>query len=73
LSWAAAPTSPLDEVLVATADEVTLSPWRLGAATVACLRAVGLTEDTAIFDVLATAAACTTFSRIEVALAALGS
>jgi alkylhydroperoxidase family enzyme len=72
--WATAiaPTSRLDEALVAAADEVTLAPWRLGADTVSALRQAGLVTDAAIFDALATAAACTTFSRIRVALAALG-
>lgn len=69
---AVAPISPLDEALVAMADAVTLAPWRLGAGTVAQLRQAGLPDDTAIFDAIATASACTTFSRIRVALAALG-
>lgn len=68
---AAPPSSPLAAALVEAADEVTLAPWRLGAATIARLRAAGLTDDVAVFDALATAAACTTFSRIQVALAAL--
>lgn len=66
-----APLSPLDEALVAAADEVTLAPWRLGAETVARLRAAGLQDDASIFDALATASACATFSRIQVALSAL--
>lgn len=65
-------TSALDEALVAAAEVVTLAPWRLGAAPIAALRAAGLSDDAAIFDVFATAAACTTFSRSAVALAALG-
>lgn len=64
--------SPLDEALILTADEITLAPWRLSAATIDRLRTAGLTEDPAIFDAIATATACTTFSRIRVALAALG-
>lgn len=68
----APPASALDDALVAMADTVTLAPWRLGAATVASLRAAGLVADAAVFDALATAAACTSFSRIAVALAALG-
>ena len=67
----AAPQTQLDEALVAAADEVTLAPWRLGAQTVARLRAAGLADDATIFDALATASACATFSRIQVALAAL--
>ena len=68
----AAPGSALDAALVATADEVTLAPWRLGAGTVDRLREAGLQDDVVLFDAIATAAACTTFSRIRVALAALG-
>lgn len=67
-----APASALDEELVRAAEETTLTPWRLGAATVARLRSAGLPDDAAVFDALATAAACTAFSRIPVALAALG-
>lgn len=63
---------PLEEALIAAADTVTLAPWRLGSKTVESLRAAGLVEDEAVFDVLATAAGCTAFSRIRVALAALG-
>lgn len=68
----AAPGSALDAALVATADEITLAPWRLGAGTVDRLRAAGLQDDAALFDAIATASSCTTFSRIRVALAALG-
>lgn len=66
-----APASPLDAALVATADEVARAPWRLGAGTVARLRSAGLSDDVEIFDAIATASSCTTFSRIPVALAAL--
>ena len=69
---AAPPVDALDRALVVLADEVTLAPWRLGAATLAAVRAAGLTDDAAVFDAVATAAACTTFSRLTVALAALG-
>jgi hypothetical protein len=68
----AAPGSALDAALVATADEITLAPWRLGAGTVDRLREAGLPDDAVVFDAIATAAACTTLSRIRVALAALG-
>lgn len=75
-SWAdasgAASGAAGDAALIAAADEVTLAPWRLGAGTVARLREAGFSDDAVLFDVLATAAACTTFSRIRVALAALG-
>jgi alkylhydroperoxidase family enzyme len=67
------PLSTLDQALLLTADEVTLAPWRLGEATIQRLRAAGLADDAAIFDAIATAAGCTTFSRIRVALAALNS
>lgn len=69
---AVTPQSPQEQALVATAQEVTLAPFSLGAGTIAPLRAAGLADDAAIFDAIATAAACTTFSRIAVALAALG-
>lgn len=67
------PQSILDEALIITCDEITLAPWRLGAATIDRLRAAGLRQDPALFDAIATATACTTFSRIRVALAALSS
>lgn len=63
---------PLEEALIAAADTVTLAPWRLGRETVDRLRAAGLVADESVFDALATAAGCTVFSRIRVALAALG-
>ena len=47
-------------------------PWRLGADTLTALRTAGLADDAAVFDAVATATACTTFSRLTVALAALG-
>lgn len=62
----------LDAALVATADAVTLAPWRLGAASVARLRDAGVADEPVLFDAHATASSCTTFSRIRVALAALG-
>jgi hypothetical protein len=67
----AVPESPGESALVALADEVTRAPWRLGAATVASLRAAGLEDELAIFDALAVTSSSTTFSRIRVALAAL--
>lgn len=63
---------PLEGALIAATDTVTLAPWRLGKQTVDGLRAAGLVEDEAVFDALATASGCTVFSRIRVALAALG-
>lgn len=63
--------NPLDEALRAVAEVVTLAPWRLSDATYAPLRAAGF-DDAAIFDVCATASTAGVFSRIEVALGALG-
>lgn len=62
---------PLDEPLREFAAVVTLAPWRLGDATLVPLRAAGLADDTSLFDAIATATACTTFSRLATALAAL--
>jgi len=53
------------------ADLVTRAPWRLGASSLAPLRAGGL-DDEALFDVITTAAFATLQSRLAVALAALG-
>lgn len=66
-----APSSALEAALVTTACEVVRAPWRLGANTVARLRGAGLQTDAQIFDAIATASSCVTFSRITVALAAL--
>lgn len=63
--------NPLDDALRVVAEVVTLAPWRLSDATYAPLRAAGF-GDAAIFDVCATASTAGVFSRIEVALAALG-
>jgi alkylhydroperoxidase family enzyme len=63
--------NPLDDTLRTVAEVVTLAPWRLSDATYAPLRAVGF-DDAAIFDVCVTASTAGVFSRIEVALAALG-
>jgi hypothetical protein len=65
----AAPATELDHALVELADTVALAPWRLGPAAYAALRALGLADDAAIFDAVATASAATVFSRIRVALA----
>jgi len=66
------PRTRLDVALVALAEVVTLSPWKLGAGTVAALRDAGLDSDLAVFDAISTATSCTTFSRVQVALCALG-
>jgi alkylhydroperoxidase family enzyme len=64
-------TNPLDDALRTVAEVVTLAPWRLSDATYAPLRAAGF-DDAAIFDVCVTASTAGVFSRIEVALGALG-
>lgn len=66
-----APETDLDRVLVDLADLVTLAPWRLGPSAYTPLRLAGLTEDTAVFDAVATASSAGVFSRIRVTLAAL--
>lgn len=63
--------NPLDDALRALAEVVTLAPWRLSEETYAPLRARGY-DDESIFDVCVTASSAGVFSRIEVALAALG-
>ena len=76
LGDAAAPpasaTSELEHALVELVDAVALAPWRLAPAAYARVRAAGLEDDAAVFDAVATASSCTVFSRIAVALAALG-
>jgi len=67
------PESAIDHALVDLAGTVTLAPWRLGPATFAPIRALGLADDAEVFDAVATASSCTVFSRIAVALAALAS
>jgi alkylhydroperoxidase family enzyme len=64
--------NPLDDALRAVAEVVTLAPWQITDETFAPLRERGF-DDAAIFDVCATATSAGVFSRIEVALAALGS
>lgn len=63
--------NPLDDHLRITAELITLAPWKLTDATFAPLRESGF-DDAAIFDVCATATSAGVFSRIEVALVALG-
>lgn len=63
------PADELDRALVELADLVALAPWRLGPAAYQPLRALGLADDAQVFDAVATAASCTAFSRIAVALA----
>lgn len=52
-------------------DQVTLAPWQLGDASFAPLRAIGY-DDAALFDACAAASSFGVFSRICVALTALG-
>jgi len=66
-----APTDALEVAIAGFADLVTRAPWRLGASSLAPLRAGGL-DDEALFDVITTAAFATLQSRLAVALAALG-
>jgi alkylhydroperoxidase family enzyme len=63
--------NPLDDAVRGVAEVVTLAPWRLSDETYSPLRAVGFV-DAAIFDVCASASTAGVFSRIEVALGALG-
>ena len=64
--------NPLDEALRTLAEQVTLAPWQLSDASYVPLREAGF-DDVAVFDVVATASSAGVFSRIEVALSALGS
>jgi alkylhydroperoxidase family enzyme len=63
--------NPLDGALCSLAEIVTLAPWKLSDACFEELRRDGF-DDVALFDVCATASAAGLFSRIEVALVALG-
>ena len=64
--------NPHDDALRVFAELVTLAPWAIGDAQLAPLRAAGF-DDAAIFDATATVTSAGVFSRIEVALIALGS
>ena len=63
--------NPLDDALRAVAEKITLAPWQLASETFAPLRAAGFTDEV-LFDICATASSAGMFSRIEVALIALG-
>ncbi len=52
-------------------EQVTLAPWRLGDDSFAPLRAIGY-DDAALFDACAATSSFGVFSRIRVALTALG-
>ncbi|CAN5905631.1 hypothetical protein BH11MYX2_BH11MYX2_17560 [soil metagenome] len=67
----ATPRDELDHALVELTETVTLAPWDLCGAAYARVRAAGLADDTAVFDVVATASSCGVLSRIAVTLAAL--
>ncbi|MBC7978151.1 MAG: hypothetical protein H7138_24470, partial [Myxococcales bacterium] len=53
-------------------DQVTLAPWQLGDDSFAELRAAGQ-DDAQLFDLCAAASSFGAFSRLQVALIALGS
>lgn len=63
--------NPLDDALRELAELVTLAPWQLADQSFARLRAAGY-DDTQLFDAVATASSTGMFSRITVALVALG-
>lgn len=60
-----------DAAVLALADRITLAPWTLDAASYAPLRAAGFSERD-VFDACVVASSAGVFSRIEVALIALG-
>ena len=66
-----APDDELDHALVELAELSTLAPWKLGSEAYQRVRALGLTDDAAVFDAIATASSCQVFSRIAVVLAGL--
>jgi len=63
--------NPIDDALRELAEIVTLAPWQLGEHSFARLRAAGF-DDAQLFDAVAVTSATGTFSRITVALGALG-
>lgn len=63
--------NPLDDALRELAQAVTLAPWTVSDATFAPLRDAGY-DDAALFDACTVASSMTVFSRMTVALAALG-
>jgi hypothetical protein len=66
-----APETDLDRALIDLADLVTLAPWRLGPSAYTRIRRLGMADDSAVFDAVATASSVGVFSRIRVTLAAL--
>jgi alkylhydroperoxidase family enzyme len=67
----AAAASDGDPALRHLVEQVTLAPWQVDDAALAPLRAAGR-DDAALFDACATASSFGVFSRIRVALVALG-
>jgi alkylhydroperoxidase/carboxymuconolactone decarboxylase family protein YurZ len=65
------PESDLDRALIDLADLVTLAPWKLGPAAYTRIRQLGLADDSAVFDAVATASSVGVCSRIRVTLAGL--
>jgi hypothetical protein len=63
--------NPIDGSLRELAEIITLAPWKISDDTFAPLRKHGL-DDTSIFDACAVASSAGMFSRVTVALAALG-
>jgi hypothetical protein len=66
-----APETDLERALVDLADLVTLAPWRLAPSAYTQIRLAGLSDDSDVFDAVATASSAGVFSRIRVTLAAL--
>ena len=64
-------SAPHDDLLRGFAERVTLAPWTVDDTVLEPLRAAGY-DDAAIFDITATITSAGVFSRIEVALTALG-
>lgn len=63
--------NPIDSALRELAEVVTLAPWQLADASFSALRRQGF-DDAAVFDACAVASSAGTFSRITVALTAMG-
>lgn len=63
--------NPIDDALRQLAEMITLAPWQLSDASFARLRGHGF-DDAALFDACAVASSAGMFSRLTVALAALG-
>ena len=66
-----APSDELDRALIELTGTIARTPWRLGEAALAPVRAAGLADDAAVFDAISVAAFANCASRIAVALSAL--